>query len=167
MKKTLEKLMFVFGFLTMTCNFLLLTCTMWINKEESTTSYIVAIVVAVSMSMCFFVWPILLALGKSFFTSRWIKAAKASGWAAKSIGYMYFTQNWWRFVLHGIAAGCILFIMYIIGDLVVFGDLPYTIDRLTMAAQFSLLFLVGVGMTMVVRYMLYLRQRYGLPLSKN
>lgn len=167
MKKILEKLMFALAFLTMTFSCFEFTCIMWIDKEPSTTSYVVAVVVAISMTICFFVWPILLGLGKSLFASRWIKSAKESGWAAKSIGYMYFTQNWWRFILHGIAAGCILFILYIIGDLIVFGDLPYTIDRLTMSAQFSLFFLVGVGMTMIIRYKYYLSQKYGLPISKN
>ena len=167
MKRKLENIIFAAAFMLVACIFLFFTLDIWMLHSPSIRSLIVAMSVAIIMAFCFFVWPVWLALGKSVFANQWVKAAHKSMWSTKSIGNIYFRHNWWRFILHAMIAGIIIFLCYLLGDIIVYGTFHTVVGRLVLSAKLSMLFLVSVAITMIVRYMNYIKERYNIPLSKH
>lgn len=167
MNNSLKLKSYICGILLTTFMFAVFTWSTWGITENTVTSYVVASLVAILMTCAFFIWPLMLGLGKGAFSKHWAKAAHKSMWTTKGIWHAYLKRNWLRFILHAICAGIFIFVIFIASDLIMLDTLSYTINRLMLAGCLSLIFCGAVATALICRYMLYLCCTHNVMISKN
>jgi hypothetical protein len=158
-------MIYVVAYTFVTCNCIIVTWSIWVYETQSIVSWMVAIIIALIMGICLFIWPLFIALGRGVFTSRWTKAGQKSIWEMSSITTIYFKKNWWLFLLYAFLAGGIICLIYIVGDLLVFGSSMIG-QRAIMGLRGTLIFISTIGITMLSRHVIYIKERYKVRFSK-